>query len=195
MKILGGTYKGRNFYMPKDVRPSQAIARQAIFDILGHDFSGLSFLELFAGSGAVGLEAISRGAERVVMVEREAKHADIIRENMQLVLGQETAAKHALIHSDAFVYIKQAHRNGQKFDVVFFDPPYGQKLAKKTLKTLMAYDILHPHCYVVAQYDRRDSLPDIGNGFLIIREKRYGASCLTFMERNGEVAEQPADTE
>ena len=62
MKILGGNLKGRNFYMPAGIRPTQNVVRAAIFDLLGHDLSGVSLLELFAGSGAVGLEAISRGA-------------------------------------------------------------------------------------------------------------------------------------
>src|SRR5580704_10411710 len=101
MKILGGKYKGRNFYMPAGIRPTQNILRAAIFDLLGHDLSGLSFLELFAGSGAVGLEAISRGADTVVMVEHNALNAKTIRENGEL-LGIQWGDSFSLIHGDAF---------------------------------------------------------------------------------------------
>ena len=85
MKILGGKYKGRNFFMPEGIRPTQNVLRAAIFDILGHDLSGLSLLELFAGSGAVSLEAISRGAEEVLMVEHNDLNAKTIQENCDLL--------------------------------------------------------------------------------------------------------------
>jgi len=70
MKIIGGIYKGRNFYMPAGIRPTQTIARKALFDILGQDMEGVTFVDLFAGSGAIGLEAISCGAEKVIFVEK-----------------------------------------------------------------------------------------------------------------------------
>ena len=64
MKIIGGKFKNRNFYMPATIRPTQNMLRKALFDIIGQDFEGLTFLDLFAGSGAMGLEALSRGAKR-----------------------------------------------------------------------------------------------------------------------------------
>src|ERR1700690_112394 len=106
MKILGGKYKGRNFYMPAGIRPTQNVMRAAIFDLLGHDLSGLSFLELFAGSGAVGLEAISRGAEQVVMVEHNDLNAKTIQENAE-TLSIELGDKFSLVHGDAFTQIKR----------------------------------------------------------------------------------------
>src|SRR3989338_8907154 len=83
MRIIGGKFKGRNFFMPKDTPATQDLVRKALFDLLGQDLTGLSFLELFAGSGAVGLEAMSRGAEKVVFVEHEPRSAEIIDENLQ----------------------------------------------------------------------------------------------------------------
>ncbi|HPB69263.1 MAG TPA: RsmD family RNA methyltransferase, partial [Candidatus Omnitrophota bacterium] len=70
MKILTGSYRGRNFYMPADIRPTQNVARKAIFDLIGHDLSGLTVLDLYAGSGALGLEALSLGASKVTFVEK-----------------------------------------------------------------------------------------------------------------------------
>src|ERR1035438_152041 len=106
MKILGGKYKGRNFYMPAGIRPTQNVLRAAIFDLLGHDFSGLTFLELFAGSGAVSLEAISRGADEVVMVEHNDLNAKTIQENCEL-LGIDLGGNFSLIHADAFSCVKR----------------------------------------------------------------------------------------
>src|ERR1019366_619369 len=105
MKILGGKYKSRNFYMPAGIRPTQNVLRAAIFDLLGHDLSGLSFLELFAGSASVSLEAISRGADKVVMVEHNDLNAKTIRENCEL-LGIDLGGEYSLVHADAFKTVK-----------------------------------------------------------------------------------------
>src|ERR1700733_14763491 len=119
MKILGGKYKGRNFYSPRGIRPTQNVLRAAIFDLLGHDLTALSFLELFAGSGAVSLEAISRGAQKVVMVEHNDLNAKTIRENCEL-LGIDLGGHFSLVHADAMASIKRLAEDHPPFDIVFF---------------------------------------------------------------------------
>jgi len=84
MRIISGKYKGRTIKMPEGIRPTQNKVRKALFDILG-DIEGLSFLELFAGSGAVGFEALSQGAKKVVFVEREKRYCKIIQQNLRYV--------------------------------------------------------------------------------------------------------------
>jgi 16S rRNA (guanine(966)-N(2))-methyltransferase RsmD len=183
MKILGGTLKGRNFYMPAAIRPTQDSLRAGIFDILGHDFSDLRFLDLFAGSGAVGLEAISRGAREAVFVEKDATNAGIIQENFELLKLGYPHPFHRVINMDAFAAIKALAKKNERFDVVFFDPPFELKLAKKILKHLVAYDILHAHSYVVGQFGRDDALPDDLEGrFKVLKERNYGSSQLVILE-------------
>jgi 16S rRNA (guanine966-N2)-methyltransferase len=181
MKILGGKYKGRNFYMPAGIRPTQNVLRAAIFDLLGHDLNGLTFLELFAGSGAVGLEAISRGASEVVMVEHNDLNAKTIRENAEL-LGIDLGGDFSLIHADAFKTVKQLSEEHKPFDIVFFDPPYAQKLAKKTLKLLTLRDILHPQSLVMVQCEVSEKLETPEN-FTVLTQRRYGSSYLTLLQR------------
>ena len=181
MKILGGKYKNRNFYMPEGIRPTQNVLRAAIFDLLGHDFTGLSFLELFAGSGAVSLEAISRGAESVVMVEYNDLNAKTIRENCEL-LGIELGGDFSLIHAEAFTTIKRLSEGHKPFDIVFFDPPYGQKLAKKTLKLLERSDILHAQSLVCVQLEASENL-EVPETFKVLTERRYGASQLFVLQK------------
>jgi 16S rRNA (guanine966-N2)-methyltransferase len=181
MKILGGKYKGRNFYMPAGIRPTQNVLRAAIFDLLGHDLSGLSFLDLFAGSGAVGLEAISRGADEVVMVEHNDLNAKTIRENGEL-LGIDFGGKFSLIHGDAFTSVKRLSEEARRFDIVFFDPPYGRNLAKKTLKLLTLRDILHPQSLVMIQFENSEKL-EVPEGFSVLTQRRYGLSYLTLLQR------------
>ncbi len=167
--------------MPSGIRPTQNIFRAAVFDILGHDLKGLSLLELYAGSGAISMEAISRGVSSSVMVEHDPKNAQVIRENCDL-LGIDLGGAHSLIQADALATIKRLSADKLCFDVVFLDPPYGLKLAKKTLKVLKANDILHPQSFVVAQYDRMDSF-EIPDGFSIITHRHYGASYLMILQK------------
>ena len=167
--------------MPAGIRPTQGVVRAAIFDLLGQDVEGLTFLELFAGSGAVGLEAISRGAREVTMVERDPKNAETIRENCRL-LGIDLGSEHRLLQADVFAAIKEMASQKRQFDIVFFDPPFGQKLGKKTLKCLGGNDILHAHSFLVAQVDLTEKL-DLPVNMALVSERRYGSSYLYIFQK------------
>jgi len=169
--------------MPAGIRPTQNVLRAAIFDLLGHDLSGLSFLELFAGSGAVGLEAVSRGADEVVMVEHNDLNAKTVRENGEL-LGIDWGGRFSLIHADAFSSVKRLSEEQRQFDIVFLDPPYGRKLAKKTLKLLDRSDILHPQSLVLLQCEVSEKL-EIPESFKVLTQRRYGPSHLTLLQKVG----------
>ncbi|MBI5416314.1 MAG: 16S rRNA (guanine(966)-N(2))-methyltransferase RsmD [Candidatus Omnitrophica bacterium] len=183
MKIIAGTYKGRNFYMPEGIRPTQNLVRKALFDLLGEDLPGAAFLDLFAGSGAVGLEAVSRGAGKVTFVERSERFCEIIRENLDLLevplLGEDRRQVYELIESDGFAAVKGFARQGRRFDIVFADPPYEVGLAKKILKTLGAYDIVSPNCVVVIQHEKREILPEIQGNLLRSGQRKYGSTVLS----------------
>ncbi len=185
MRILGGTFRGRNIYMPAVIRPTQNVTKQAIFNLLGHDFSGLEVLELFAGSGAVGIEALSRGAKKVTFVEHDPKCIEVIRKNLELLgydLGLQREPVCEVIPTDAFAAIKGFADRKRKFDIIFFDPPYGLDLGKKALKTLGAYDILHPNCFVVVEYSKRERLPDLEENFKLVTQRQYGKSFLAVFQ-------------
>jgi len=185
MKIMTGKLKGLHFFMPKDIRPSQNVLRKAIFDILGQDLEGVDFLELYAGSGAVGFEALSCGAKSVLFVEHDERCARVIESNVQLFdlkSRDKRLGRCEIMNTDAFLAIKQLAQMRKKFDIVFLDPPYGHDLPKKTLKTLMAYDILHPNCFVIVQYHKHETLPDLEGRFSLIRERKYGTSYLAIYQ-------------
>jgi 16S rRNA (guanine966-N2)-methyltransferase len=189
MKIISGQFKGRNFYMPGDIRPTQNIVRKSFFDTMADEIEGCQFIDLFAGSGAVGIEALSRGAKKVVFVEKESQFADLIRENLGLVgfnpltnKGQQVE----LLCQDAFVTTKTFASKAVSFDIVFADPPYGRALAKKILKTINLYDIVRPTCKVIIQHDKHEILPEREGRFLVFRKKKYGSSWLSYYEINRE---------
>ena len=187
MKILTGAYKGRNFYMPADIRPTQNVARKAIFDLIGHDLSGLTVLDLYAGSGAVGLEALSLGASKVTFVEKTPKCADTIAENLALLGlkdGNYFDTRCELLHADVLAAIKALGGKKRAFDIVFLDPPYNRGLVKKTLKTICAYDIVHPVSYIIVQYGKPEHLPEGQDGFSLLKHRQYGKSFLAIFQKN-----------
>jgi len=181
MKIIAGKFKGQNFFMPSGIRPTQNIAREAIFNIVGQDLKGICFLDLFAGSGAIGLEALSRGAKSVTFVEKEPKCSEVIGENLHRLKGLKKAiatGDNDLLALDSFAAIKVLARQNRKFHVVFADPPYGRGLAKKALKTLDGYDILHRNCTVIIQHDKKEILPKSQGRILHLEQRKYGATIL-----------------
>ncbi len=181
MRINAGTLKGRNFYMPAGIKPTQSLLRAAIFDILGHDLEGITMLELYAGSGAISLEAISRGLSEGVLVEHDPKNAQVIRENFDL-LGVPLGDKFQVIEGDALTTVKRLSEEGRRFDIVFFDPPFGLKLGKKTLKLVTSRDILTGLNYICIQADHKDFL-EIPEGFEVVVDRNYGSSHLLILQR------------
>ena len=119
MRITTGKYKGRNMLMPKGIRPTQNKVRKAIFDILG-DIEGLSFLELYAGSGAVGFEALSRGIAELTLVEYNRDCQLAIRKNIEMLKAKACN----LYPQEADKAIERLSKEGKRFDIVFLDPPY-----------------------------------------------------------------------
>lgn len=160
--------------MPAGMRPTLNMTRKAVFDLIGgHDLTDMDFLDLFAGSGAVGLEAISRGAKTVTFVENVPKYAGVIQENLGLFgvkAGGLNQSDYCVIHGDAFAAIKMFAKRNRKFDIIFLDPPYGRGLVKKALKTLMAYDILQPNSICIVEFApklERHFCKDADEGVLI----------------------------
>jgi 16S rRNA G966 N2-methylase RsmD len=195
MRIIAGKYKSRVFFMPRAIRPTQDKVRKALFDILG-DIEGLSFLELFAGSGSVGFEAVSRGAGAVVFVENNRQ----CQQALERTIASLKPENCIVYPADAETAIKRFHRDNKKFDLIFLDPPYfkekvprlrsgpaaagmSDSLAKKALQTLKAYDILAPNGFIIAQCFRKESLPPTEGDLIMFRQSRYGDTVLSFYKK------------
>jgi len=194
MRITTGKYKGRNLKAPKGIRPTQDKVRKAVFDILG-DIEGLTFLELFAGSGAVGFEALSRGAKEVVLAESNPDSVFSIKENLAILKPQNCI----LYPSDSQKVIENLYKSRKTFDIIFFDPPYYkdlaprpssgpmvsavEPLAKKTLQTLGACDILSPDGLIVAQHFKKENLPERLGVLTLIRQYKYSDTFLSIYKK------------
>ena len=178
MRITTGKYRGRVITPPKKIRPTQDKVRKALFDILG-DIEGLSFLELYAGSGAVGLEAASRGVKELVMVEYNRDCLLAIKKNMEAL--KPLACE--LYPKEADLAIKDLDRDERQFDIIFLDPPYYQGLAKKTLQTLEAYDILAHDGFVVVQHFKKEGLSKQEGALVLFKQSKYGYTVLSFYRK------------
>jgi 16S rRNA (guanine(966)-N(2))-methyltransferase RsmD len=182
MRIIGGKYKSRIISMPKlaGIRPTQDKVRQAIFNMLG-DICGMKVLELFAGSGAFGLEAISRGVSHVTFVENNRICARTIEKNIAgLGIRKES---YDIIRMDAMDAIPALSSLPYKFDIIFMDPPYHQDMAKKTLLNVDACDILARIGLVVVERFRKDAMPDEFDTIVPEKERRYGDVVVTIYRR------------
>jgi len=178
MRIISGKYKGRIIKMPKGIRPTQDKVRKALFDILG-SMEGLAFLELFAGSGAVGLEALSQGASEAVFVEKDRRCIEEIKQNLSVLAFWRSR----VLALDVLVAIERLNKASEKFDIIFLDPPYYQDLVKKTLQTLSGYDILAPNGFVIVQHFKKDNLPEALGDLRLFKQARYGDTLLSFYRK------------
>ncbi|MFH0763132.1 MAG: 16S rRNA (guanine(966)-N(2))-methyltransferase RsmD [Candidatus Omnitrophota bacterium] len=180
MRIISGRYKGRAIKAPKAIRPTQGRVREALFDILG-DIEGLSFLELFAGSGAVGFEALSRGASELALVESNHDCLAAIRNNIESLKIKACN----LYPREAESALAALHKEERKFDIIFLDPPYYKGMSKKILQALGHYDILNQYGLIVVQHFKKDVLPEASGGLTLFRQNRYGDTVLSFYRRRG----------
>ena len=174
MRITTGKYRNRKLHMPKGIRPTQDKVRKAVFDILGN-IDGLTFLEIFAGSGAVGFEALSRGIAELTLIECHRDSVLAIKRNIALL----NAPACNLYYLEAEKAIKLLSLDKKSFDIIFIDPPYHKDAAKKILQTLEGYDILSPNGLMVVQHSRLEQLPKDGLKFSLIKEAKYGDTWLS----------------
>lgn len=186
MRIIAGKYKGRKIGFPDHIRPTQDKVRQAIFDTLGQDFKGLRVLDLFAGSGALGIEALSRGAESVVFVDIERKCNLWVKNNLEgLGLSPRSCEKVEIYRQDGFRAIAIAAKRKRTFDVIFADPPYHKELAKKLLKTRGLDDILAPRGFLVVEHAAIDELDFEARmaAFKLYKEDKYAKIVVSYFQK------------
>jgi len=182
MRITGGEYRSRLIAMPKGVkiRPTQDKVRQAIFNIV-RDFDGKKVLELFAGSGAFGIEAVSRGARYVTFVDNNFKCVETIRSNIQSLGVPES--KYEIMHANGLSVLSRLEKEEDKFDLIFLDPPYYKNIARKCLINIDNYDILSPIGLVVIEHFKKDSLTVDLKTLIFGRERRYGDTVISIFRR------------
>ncbi len=178
MRIIGGIAKSRRVRMDQrlEIRPISDRVKQSLFDILMYDIGGARFLDLFAGSGAVGIEALSRGAKESIFVDANGKCANLIKKNLN-ELGLRNSI---VLLSDSFKAVESFRQQREKFDLIFIDPPYEKDLIKKSLKVLEDNDILTEKGYIIIKRHKKEAIETV---LKIFDERRYGDTILTFIRK------------
>jgi len=185
VRVISGQAKGRRLKAPADdsIRPTADQAKESLFNIIGQRVQGALVLDLFAGTGNLGIEALSRGARRAFFVDVAKKAVATIRENLSLV---QFADRSIIWQADAFSALSRLRRMGRRFDLVFSDPPYGHQLAKRSLRVLAGEQLVQKNGLVIVEHHRNDHLPRQVVTLLMMDERRFGDSVLTFYRQKVE---------
>jgi 16S rRNA (guanine966-N2)-methyltransferase len=175
MRVTGGIGKGRRLKVPAGlrVRPTSDKVKQALFNILGDKVKDAVFLDLYAGVGGVGIEALSRGAGRVVFVDDSRDSLRVVKRNVEQTGFGERAQ---VIPHRAETFLRKTH---ERFDIVFLDPPYSLQ-PEIPLALVSDSEVLNPDAIVVAEHFKRQPSPKQAGRLTLYREAQYGDTVLAF---------------
>lgn len=182
MRVITGTARGRKLGELKgqETRPTTGKVKEAVFSALQFEIEGRQALDLFAGTGQMGIEALSRGAAGCTFVDRRKDAAQLVRDNLA-VCGLDASAR--VVCADAMEYLASLRT---KYDLIFLDPPYADDVLERAIAHIARFDILAPHGIMVAECPAEKTLPALSAPYGIYREYRYGRIKVTIYRRGGE---------
>lgn len=180
MRIIAGDVGGRQLATPKgmDTRPTQDKVKESLFSILRNDLEGARVLDLFAGSGALGLEALSRGADFAVFADKARPAQECVQKNIQALRME---ARTRLLRCHWKMALKKLEDEGERFDLIFLDPPYRMEGANEMLSALCAGKICGPETLVI--YEHAKALPPDTAGWETLDRRDYRDTVITFLRK------------
>ena len=183
MQIITGKYKGRKLLSldTDKTRPTLARVKESIFSMIQGDILGSVVLDLFAGSGAMGIEAISEGAEKVYFVDHNKDYKKVLDKNLDRV-----KEPYEILISDYEEALKLFSRQNLKFDLVFLDPPYDSNYGENAISLLRDLKLLKKDAIIVFEHTSKNCLQNPTNGFIIRKSKSYGLAQVTILKYIGE---------
>ena len=190
LRIIGGKWRSRLLPVADlpGLRPTTSRVRETLFNWLQNDVPGARCLDLFAGSGALGFEAASRGAGSVIMLETQNQAARILRENIQTLNAEQVQ----LLQTDAISWLNSSTDlvadsvadSAQSFDVVFIDPPFDSDYLAQACELLEAQRCLSEHACIYLEMNRKQDLPELPQSWTVVREKKAGQVGYYLVRRN-----------
>lgn len=179
MRIIGGMYRGRTLTALRDlsIRPTADRVKQTIFDLLATrvDLDGTQVLDLFAGSGSLGLEALSRGAAHVTFIEKARTSLEALEKNIRTLGCEDRATTH---QAEVFWFLRNAHAT---YDLVFVDPPYALETIGTLPSVIAGSGVLHKGSFVVMEHSRESDVPVPEDAFEVLR-KLFGQTVLLILK-------------
>ena len=178
MRIITGDFKGRRLEMPvgKDIRPTTEKVKEAIFSIIAGNIPGAVCVDLFSGTGNLGLEALSRGAEKCYFADNSRESLNLIKRNIEMCRAEEWSV---VIPGDYERTLTRLGERGEKIDIFFLDPPYREGLYEKCFELIREYDLLAEEGIIVAEHGEREPLPEEIEGYIVLKQKNYGSIAIT----------------
>lgn len=191
MRIISGKLKNRIIAMPKLIRPTSDKVREALFEILKNCIEGSNFLDLYSGSGAIGIEAFSRGAKSVTFVDNNFRCIKVLKDNLQKCGISEVSTIH-IYNMEALSSLELFEKKGFSFDIIFLDPPYYKDTAKNTLIAISRCDILPRNAIVILEVYKKENLDEEVGTLRKFRSSRYGDTKLEFFrnEKDSDLSRQ-----
>lgn len=189
MRISAGEFKGRKIGSKKlfvkregkdDLRPTPAKVREAIFDILRNDIEGASFLDLYAGTGTVGIEALSRGAINVIFIESVRPRAKAISD---LIEKLDLSTKASVHCEETELFLRRASLTGETYDIIFADPPYASTEIEKIIPLIDKYGILDAQGVLLCEHGAKVAVPDSVGRLKLRKQYRYGDTRLALYRK------------
>jgi 16S rRNA (guanine966-N2)-methyltransferase len=181
MRVISGVAKGRPLFLPvkSKARPTSDRIKEALFNILA-SVTGKSFLDVFAGSGSIGIEALSRGAALTVFIEKEPAHCEYILRNVK---GCGFTENYDICNAGFTKALSLLEKTSSRFDIIFADPPYEAGLVEKTLECVGDGKLSQSDGMVIFQHSKRE-VPDWkqGSGLIVVDQRTYGDTLLTFLQ-------------
>ena len=178
MRVVSGTARGRRLKEPAgmDVRPTTDKVKESVFNIIQFDIEGRRVLDLFSGTGQMGIEALSRGASGAVFVDSSASSVRLTKENLRIT-GLDRSAE--VVRSDSIQYLKSCGR----FDIIFIDPPYDTDLLDRALDAIFQFDILKDNGIIICESKADKRLPQAAPPYRSKKEYGYGKIKITVFTR------------
>ena len=181
MRVITGSARGRRLRELEglETRPTTGKVKEALFSVIQFDIEGRRVLDLFAGTGQLGIECLSRGAASAVFVDRRPDAAALTRENLKLC---DLTDRSRVVAGDSMEFLKAAR---EKYDLIFLDPPYAADLLEQALTAIASFDICREHGIIVAESAADKVLPELPAPYRLYREYRYGKIRLSVYHRSG----------
>jgi 16S rRNA (guanine966-N2)-methyltransferase len=178
VRVITGTAKGKPLKTVKgrDIRPTADRVKESLFNVIAGRVVDADFLDLFAGSGSVGIEALSRGARSCTFVELMTPHLKVVEENLASTNLKDRAE---LLRRDARAALVDLGHRKKRFDLIFVDPPYGQDLVPAALTSIDQHGLLAADGWVICEHHRKDPVPDSAGGLTKFRELVFGETVLS----------------
>lgn len=183
MRVISGDCKGRPLKAVPGTttRPTTDKIKESIFNIIGPYFNGGTALDLYGGSGGLGIEALSRGADKAIFVDREHKAIETIKLNLESCGYSENAETY---RNEAQRALKALHKREAAFDLIFLDPPYAKQVLAKDIQKIDEYGLLSNNGIIVAEHDPSVKLPAETSAFVLYKQETYGTATAVSFYKN-----------